>query len=348
MELEEQPKSGPVLSPEERSVVQHFRANHSHASIGRFTVPLQKRPDARPLGESHSAAVRRFFSFQHSLRAKGLFKEFDDVMRTYLDMGHAEAVPEQDVEKPPEEVLYLQIHLVRKESSTTTKLRAVFDASAKSSTSVSLNYKLLVGPTLYYSLVDKLLGFCRFRVVLTTDVSKMYHCVRLVHSDRDLHRSVWRNDCIRPLKDYRMTRPTLGVSASCFAANMAIKQIGINYAEDYPLASKAVHQNFYVDDGLTGADSISEAIVLQTQLQELFAKAEFLLRKWNTSILEVLEHISAELHDSLIVNILPSRQEYSKTPGMQWNSRLDHFCLMVSSLGDVRKHHQASSCIRHG
>ena len=87
-----------------------------------------------------------------------------------------------------------------------------------------------------------------------------------------------------------------------------------------------------MDDGLTGAGSISEAIVLQTQLQELFAKAEFLLRKWNSSSLEVLEHISAELHDSRTVTTLPSRQEYSKTLGMQWNSRLDHSCLMVSSL----------------
>ena len=139
-------------------MVQHFSDNHSRASTGRFIVPLPKRPDVRLLGESCSAAVWRFFSLEHSPRAKGLLKEFN-VMREYLDMGNAEAVPQQDVEKPPGEVLDLSIHLVRKESSTTTKLRAIFDASAKSSTYVSLNDKLLVGPTVHSSPVDVLLCF---------------------------------------------------------------------------------------------------------------------------------------------------------------------------------------------
>ena len=101
----------------------------------------------------------------------------DNVIRKYLDMGHAEPVPEQDVEKPPEEVFDLHIHLVRKESSTTTKLWVVIDASAKSSTSASLNAKLLMGPTVHSSLMEVLLRFRRFRVILISDVSKMYRCV---------------------------------------------------------------------------------------------------------------------------------------------------------------------------
>ena len=59
----------------------------------------------------------------------------------------------------------------RKNLSTTTKIRAVFDTSAKSSSGVSLNDTLLVGPTVHPSLVDVLL---RFRIALITDVSNMY------------------------------------------------------------------------------------------------------------------------------------------------------------------------------
>ena len=40
---------------------------------------------------------------------------------------------------------FLPIHVVQKEESTTTKFRVVFDASAKSSTGVSMNDTLLVG-----------------------------------------------------------------------------------------------------------------------------------------------------------------------------------------------------------
>ena len=35
---------------------------------------------------------------------------------------------------------------------------------------------------------------------------------------------VWRSNSQEPLKDNRMTRVTFGISASSFAANMAVKQ----------------------------------------------------------------------------------------------------------------------------
>ena len=55
----------------------------------------------------------------------------------------------------------------------------------------------------------------------------MYRAVELTRSDRDLHRFVWRSDPNAPLTDYRMTRVTFGVSASSFAANMAVRQNAI-------------------------------------------------------------------------------------------------------------------------
>lgn len=69
-------------------------------------------------------------------------------------------------------VFYLPMHTVRKEHSTTTKIRAVFDTSAKSSTGVSLNDTLLVGPTVHPTLINVLLRFRFYRVALTADVSK--------------------------------------------------------------------------------------------------------------------------------------------------------------------------------
>ena len=80
-----------------------------------------------------------------------------------------------------------------------------------------------------------------------------------------------------------MTRVTFGVSASSFAANMSVKQNALELSLKYPKAAEAVSTSFYVDDGLTGADSIEEAIKLQQKLQELFQRGGFLLRKWNWS-----------------------------------------------------------------
>ena len=63
-----------------------------------------------------------------------------------------------------------------------------------------------------------------------------------------------------PLHDYWMIWVTFGVAASSYTANMAIKQNAIDLAPNYPLAAKVVDESFYVDDGLTGADTVDEAI----------------------------------------------------------------------------------------
>ena len=121
--VEEGPTSEATLSLEERSVLKHFKTQHFRTEEGRFVVPLLKRPDAKRLGESLSQAVRRFLSLEHSLLSKNRFQEFESVMREF------ELVPPVDLEKPEDQVFYLPMHAVYKSSSTTTKVRAVFDAS---------------------------------------------------------------------------------------------------------------------------------------------------------------------------------------------------------------------------
>ena len=98
-------------------------------------------------------------------------------MEDYLKLDLAELVPVADLQKPDNETFYLPMHIVLKESSTTMKVRAVFDASAKSSSGVSLNDTLLVSPTVHSSLIDVLLRFQHHRYALTTDVSKMYRAI---------------------------------------------------------------------------------------------------------------------------------------------------------------------------
>ena len=334
-EIEENVNPETNLSPEEKSVVQHFNQNHYRSTDGRCVVPLPKKPHAPLLGESRSHAVRRFLSLERALRSKGEFEDFDAVIREYFELQHAEPVPTPDLDKPQHRVFYLPMHAVKKESSTTTKIRAVFDASAKSSTSVSLNDLLLVGPTVHAPLIDVLLQFRSHRVALTADVSKMYRAIELIESDRDLHRFVWRSSENEPLKDYRMTRVTFGVSASSCAANMSVKQNALDHTLEFPKAARVVECAFYVDDCLTGADSADEAIDLHHQLLNLFAKGGFVLRKWSSSDSTVLHHILPELHDTQLSHHLPSPDDYTKTLGIEWNVSLDHFRLVVAPLQDT-------------
>ena len=336
-ELEEAPSQQACLSAEERMVVRHFDSNHTRTKEGRFIVPLPKDPNARPIGESRSQAVRRFLSLERSLNQKGCFKEFDTVMQEYFDLGHAEPVPTQDMGKPLGTTFYLPMHVVYKMSSTTTKIRAVFDASAKSSTGVSLNDTLLVGPTLHPPLVDVLLRFRLYPVALTADISKMYRAVELTEDDKDLHRFVWRSGTNESLKDYRMTRITFGVSASSFAANMAVKQNAIDHSDEFPIASNVVHKSFYVDDCLTGAQDSTSALLLQQQLTKLFSLGGFVLRKWNSNDLSVLKEIPEDLRDSREVHTFTEDNKYSKTLGIEWNIASDRLSLNVSSSPVTRR-----------
>ena len=281
--------------------------------------------------------MKRFLSLERSLNSKGCFQEFNTVMQEYLDLGHAEAVPTPDLEKPPKLSFYLPMHAVYKTSSTTTKIRAVFDASAKSSTGVSLNDTLLVGPTTHPPLVDVLLRFRLYPVALTADVSRMYRAIELTDDDKDLHRFLWRSQPDDPLKDYRMTRLTFGVSASSFAANMAVKQNAIDYSHEFPMAAEVVHKSFYVDDGLTGAADSESALLLYQQLHSLFSRGGFVLRKWNSNDPSVLDKIPEDLRDSREVQTFSEDDQYSKTLGIEWNVAADHFRLNISKPPSVTK-----------
>ena len=85
-----------------------------------------------------------------------LLKDYDNVFKEQLKLGIIE-----EVEGPGEvgHVTYLPHREVIREDKTSTKLRVVFDASAKSRENVNLNDVLYTGPCLTPLLYDILLRF---------------------------------------------------------------------------------------------------------------------------------------------------------------------------------------------
>ena len=195
-EIEEPPtKAYAEISQKERIAMKHFNDHYTRTKDVQFVVPMPKESNGLILGESRSQAVRRFLSLERSLHGKNRFSELDDVIQEYFDLQHAEMVPPEDLRKPTHEVYYLPIHAVYKHSSTTTKVRAVFDASAKSETGVSLNYHSMThlfqkGPTIHTQPIDVILRFRLNRVAITADVGKMYQALHLGPEHKDLHRFV--------------------------------------------------------------------------------------------------------------------------------------------------------------
>ena len=160
----------------------------------------------------------------------------------------------------------------------------------------------------------------------------MYRAIEPPLPDHDFYQFVWRSKPGDTLKDCRMTRVTFSVSSSLFVANMAVQQNAEEHAHECPLAAKVVKEAFYIDDCLTGANSIEEGIELCLQLQELFAKGDFFLRKWNSSNPEILQQVPPILRDNQTSLIISNQDEvYTKTLGIEWHSVLDHFRLSMAS-----------------
>ena len=104
---------------------------------------------------------------------------------------------------------------VVKEASTATKLRVVFDASAKTSTGHSFNDTLLPGPSQYPLLTSILVKFRQHTIGMLSDISKMFREVELHKEERDYHRYITRNKDTNEMEDWRMT---FGVASSPFLA----------------------------------------------------------------------------------------------------------------------------------
>ena len=204
-----------ILTPEEVTVEGHFNETHIYLpEEKRYMVGLPKRDGALELGDSKTQAIHRAKANERALIRKTTWPQFQAVIQEYLDLSHAQPVSPALLQQENQVNYYMPIHAVYKQNSSTTKVRAVFDASARSTNLNSLNDLLAVGPTLQPSLDQILLCFKTYPVAITGDISKMYREVLLHPDDRALHRFIWRADTTQQWTEYQMNRVTFGVAAS--------------------------------------------------------------------------------------------------------------------------------------
>ena len=133
-------------------------------------MELPRKQEVLALGCSRDQAVCRHHQNVKSLRRKGKWQAFEEALKDYVVKGHAERVPDADLLKPESQSYYLPMHGVVKEQSTTMKLRVVFDASARTSSGVSLNDQLLPGPNLYHSMTSSVTKFRGHSIGMTADI----------------------------------------------------------------------------------------------------------------------------------------------------------------------------------
>ncbi|XP_037936953.1 uncharacterized protein LOC119670662 [Teleopsis dalmanni] len=191
-------------------------------------------------------------------------------MKEYLDLNHMSSVADTEACLPK---YYLSHHCVLKASSSSTKLRVVFDGSAPTSTGYSLNDILMSGPTIQSNLIDILLRFRSFPIALTANICKMYRCVGVTPPDNFLQCILWRNDHQEPLKDYKLDTVTYGTKPAAFLAVRAMQQLAADEAENFPLGSRITLRDFYIDDLITGGSSEHEVLNIMRKHLHCSARA---------------------------------------------------------------------------
>ena len=139
---------------------------------GHYSIGLPWKTKDHDLPDNFTMAMHRLQSTEKRLqKSPELDKVYSDVLETYQDKGYIRKVLPED--EKPDQVWYLPHFPILRPDKTTTKIRVVFDASAKYE-ELSLNDFLLQGPKLQNDLFAVLLRFRRDPVALMCDIKEMY------------------------------------------------------------------------------------------------------------------------------------------------------------------------------
>jgi hypothetical protein len=215
---------------------------------------------------------------------------------------------------------YLPHHPVFKEDSTTTKLRVVFDGSAKTSSGLSLNDVQMVGPPLQNDLFNILLRFRQHQFVIKADIEKMYRQVLIEDNQKQYQKIFSRSDVPQPVKVYKLNTVTYGTSSAPFLAIRSLNQVALDHFQNDPVISNIINNDFYVDDFLTGAETIDSVVQIRNKLTAVLTTVGFNLRKWTSNSDKILTNPS-ESTSTQIPFLSDGFQ--SKTLGIQWNHSRD-------------------------
>ncbi|UYV73009.1 hypothetical protein LAZ67_10001506 [Cordylochernes scorpioides] len=336
------------MNTEELECENIFRTTTFRDENGRYVVSLPFKLNYNKihyqLGDSKSQALRRFLSLERRFHQNPVYSQHvREFMQEYLNLGHMEVINEIEPEQPSHQVYYMPYHAVLRDQSTTTKLRVVFDASAKTSTGLSLNDLLYCGPKLQ-DIFNILIKFRTYQIALTADIEKMYRQIRLNPADCCFQRILWRASPNEPIKEYQLATVTYGTTSAPYLAIKTLKTLAYDEQKQFPQASKAILTNFYVDDMLSGANSVEEAKDLIIQLNQIMRRGGFHLRKWASNVPKVLEALPNE--DKYDISMVPIEKDLTiNLLGLIWNTTKDVFQVKVQDTMDVKTKRQLLSVI---
>lgn len=326
-ELENVPER-PQLSDEDTYCESLFQQQHYRTKDGRYVVPLLLKSPSPEFGDSYTLAVNRLHSINRRLaRHPNLKNDYTKFMEEFIQLGHMEPVSSTSDFKIN---YYIPHHCVCKDSSS-TRVRVVFDASCRPHSGKSLNDELYAGPKLQIDIMKILLRFRLHPIVFCADICKMYRQILVRPEECKYQHILWNSTDNEKMVEFEIKRVTYGLASSPYLALRVIKQLINDEGTDFPLAASALSTDIFVDDVLTGASSLIDALKLQRQIIELLKRGGFQLRKWMSNHPDLLKSIPA-CDQETAITFEKDNNVFVKLLGVQWSATSDIFSYRVSSI----------------
>lgn len=305
-------------SKEEELCEQIFVTKHHRNSDGRYVVPIPLDVNSMDLGDSYRTAHRRYVKLEERFkREPKYFKKYSEFMTDYIEQGHMSLL-EKPIERT-EPHYFIPHHGIYSEK--TDKFRAVFDASAVTSSGKSLNDIQMLGERLQDNLADIILRFRVPRIALTADIRQMYRQILVDEAYRNYMLILWRPPGEQKIREYRLNTVTYGLKHSPHTAVRTLHQCAEDGKKKYPLAAAIVKKHFYMDDLSTGADNPAETITIYRQMKALLSAGGFDLRKWTTNDVSVQRAIGGAASSNNPIEF--ATEDVHSVLGVVWSPRND-------------------------
>ena len=188
-------------------------------------------------------------------------KEYDSVIKDQIERGIVEVVMDDIMLGF---FIHIPYHVVIRRDKSTTKLRIVYDASAKSD-GASLNDCLHAGPALTQSIYDIMTRFRNQRVAILGDIEKVFLMVHMNETNKDVLRFLWVDDIDKAepkVITLRFTRVVFGLSSSPFLLNAIIKHHIEQYEQCDPDFTRKFLESIHVDDLTSGESDVDSTFEL--------------------------------------------------------------------------------------
>ena len=195
----------------------------------------------------------------------------------------------EDEPEPETEGYYLPHHAVIREEATTTKTRAVFNASAAMKNEKLLNDTIDAGPSLLPDLVGLLIRFRELPAAVQADIRKAFFMIGVRKKDRRCLRFVWPNQEGQMITR-RLRKLPFGVNCSPHILSAVVQHHLEEEKQSRPTEEAEVlellRKSLYVDDCVTSLSTDQDVAHFKQVSTASLKNAGMDLRKWRGNTLE--------------------------------------------------------------